>query len=211
MPGSAAGSGASAPSAALCQVGLRAEDIDNFPHEFSGGQRQRVAIARAVASVAAPDRARRAGILARRLDPRPDHEPAEELQEAGLQLSVHRPPPRHRALHEPDGRRDVSRPNDGAVRNRRSCSAIRCIPTPRRCSPPPCPIIPISSARKCCCRTMSPPRPISRGDAGSIRAAHSPCPCAPKSSRNGNRSGPSTGRPVICTEFDPSAFESEPE
>ena len=36
--------------AALCQVGLRAEDIDNFPHEFSGGQRQRVAIARAVAS-----------------------------------------------------------------------------------------------------------------------------------------------------------------
>jgi oligopeptide/dipeptide ABC transporter ATP-binding protein len=36
--------------AALRQVGLRAEDIDNFPHEFSGGQRQRVAIARAVAS-----------------------------------------------------------------------------------------------------------------------------------------------------------------
>jgi oligopeptide transport system ATP-binding protein len=36
--------------AALQQVGLRAEDIDNFPHEFSGGQRQRVAIARAVAS-----------------------------------------------------------------------------------------------------------------------------------------------------------------
>ena len=36
--------------AALCQVGLRAEDIDSFPHEFSGGQRQRVAIARALAS-----------------------------------------------------------------------------------------------------------------------------------------------------------------
>jgi len=36
--------------AALEQVGLRAEDIDNFPHEFSGGQRQRVAIARAIAS-----------------------------------------------------------------------------------------------------------------------------------------------------------------
>ena len=34
----------------LVQVGLRAEDVDNFPHEFSGGQRQRIAIARAIAS-----------------------------------------------------------------------------------------------------------------------------------------------------------------
>lgn len=37
-------------SEALIQVGLRAEDIDSFPHEFSGGQRQRIAIARALAS-----------------------------------------------------------------------------------------------------------------------------------------------------------------
>ncbi len=37
-------------NAALQQVGLRADDIDNFPHEFSGGQRQRIAIARALAS-----------------------------------------------------------------------------------------------------------------------------------------------------------------
>lgn len=36
--------------AALQQVGLRPEDVGNFPHEFSGGQRQRVAIARAIAS-----------------------------------------------------------------------------------------------------------------------------------------------------------------
>jgi peptide/nickel transport system ATP-binding protein len=34
----------------LQQVGLRAEEIDNFPHEFSGGQRQRIAIARALSS-----------------------------------------------------------------------------------------------------------------------------------------------------------------
>lgn len=36
--------------AAMTRVGLRAEDADNFPHEFSGGQRQRIAIARALAS-----------------------------------------------------------------------------------------------------------------------------------------------------------------
>jgi peptide/nickel transport system ATP-binding protein/oligopeptide transport system ATP-binding protein len=34
----------------LQQVGLSADEIHNFPHEFSGGQRQRIAIARALAS-----------------------------------------------------------------------------------------------------------------------------------------------------------------
>jgi peptide/nickel transport system ATP-binding protein len=34
----------------LHQVGLRPEEIENFPHEFSGGQRQRIAIARALSS-----------------------------------------------------------------------------------------------------------------------------------------------------------------
>jgi oligopeptide/dipeptide ABC transporter ATP-binding protein len=33
----------------LALVGLRAEHIDRFPHEFSGGQRQRIGIARALA------------------------------------------------------------------------------------------------------------------------------------------------------------------
>ena len=32
----------------LEQVGLKASDIERFPHEFSGGQRQRIAIARAL-------------------------------------------------------------------------------------------------------------------------------------------------------------------
>lgn len=33
---------------ALAEVGLRASDLDKYPHEFSGGQRQRIAIARAL-------------------------------------------------------------------------------------------------------------------------------------------------------------------
>jgi len=33
----------------LAQVGLRADQADNYPHEFSGGQRQRIAVARALA------------------------------------------------------------------------------------------------------------------------------------------------------------------
>jgi peptide/nickel transport system ATP-binding protein len=35
-------------SQALAEVGLRASDLDKYPHEFSGGQRQRIAIARAL-------------------------------------------------------------------------------------------------------------------------------------------------------------------
>jgi oligopeptide/dipeptide ABC transporter ATP-binding protein len=33
----------------LAQVGLRADQAENYPHEFSGGQRQRIAVARALA------------------------------------------------------------------------------------------------------------------------------------------------------------------
>ena len=35
------------------QVGLRAEHLDRYPHEFSGGQRQRIGIARALAAARA--------------------------------------------------------------------------------------------------------------------------------------------------------------
>ena len=33
----------------LEQVGLKAEHMHRYPHQFSGGQRQRIAIARALA------------------------------------------------------------------------------------------------------------------------------------------------------------------
>ena len=37
-------------AALLQDVGLKASDMDKYPHEFSGGQRQRIALARALAS-----------------------------------------------------------------------------------------------------------------------------------------------------------------
>ena len=50
QPGSPAGREAmrARVQATLEQVGLRAQDLDKYPHEFSGGQRQRIAIARAL-------------------------------------------------------------------------------------------------------------------------------------------------------------------
>jgi ABC-type oligopeptide transport system ATPase subunit len=39
---------AQAATEVLASVGLRASDLDKYPHEFSGGQRQRIAIARAL-------------------------------------------------------------------------------------------------------------------------------------------------------------------
>ncbi len=41
-------SGEKRPRRLLDKVGLRAVDLDKYPHEFSGGQRQRIGIARAL-------------------------------------------------------------------------------------------------------------------------------------------------------------------
>ena len=47
-PGDWTGDRAEAIGRAIDAVGLRANDLDKYPHEFSGGQRQRIAIARAL-------------------------------------------------------------------------------------------------------------------------------------------------------------------
>jgi peptide/nickel transport system ATP-binding protein len=46
--GVAAAARREAAAAMLVEVGLRAADLDRYPHQFSGGQRQRIAIARAL-------------------------------------------------------------------------------------------------------------------------------------------------------------------
>ena len=73
------------------QVGLRPDQMRNYPHQFSGGQRQRICIARALALGPQPDRLRRAGLGARRLDPGPGDQPVDRpAAQARLLLSVHR-------------------------------------------------------------------------------------------------------------------------
>ncbi len=61
----------------MAKVGLRPEHYGRYPHMFSGGQRQRIAIARALMLRPQHRRRRRAGVGARRLDPRPGAEPAD--------------------------------------------------------------------------------------------------------------------------------------
>ena len=76
----------------LRTVGLRAEHVQRYPHEFSGGQRQRIAIARALRRRAQAHRLRRAGLRTRRLDPQPDPEPPEgPAAAARARLRLHQP------------------------------------------------------------------------------------------------------------------------
>ena len=107
---SAASAGKQRVDELLRTVGLSPEHANRFPHEFSGGQRQRIGVARALALEPAGDHPRRAGVGARRLDPRAGREPA-RVAAARLRADVHlrRARPLRRAARVRSRRRDVPR------------------------------------------------------------------------------------------------------
>ena len=78
---------------------------------------------------------RRGGLGARRLDPGPDHRPADRAAE-GVRPGddVHQPRPGRGARDQPPGAGALSRPRRGIWRRANGCSPIRTIPTRRRCS-----------------------------------------------------------------------------
>ena len=91
--------------------------------------------ARAVAR-AEPDRVRRAGVRARRLDPGAGDQSVDRpAAPARFLLSLHRARPRRGRPYQPPRRRDVSRPHRRDIRQAPSCSPTRAIPIRRRCSP----------------------------------------------------------------------------
>ena len=104
-------------------------------------------------AVAEADRAGRAGLGARRVDPRADPEPAARSAGAvGAVVPVHRARPRRGRAHEPHDRGDVSGQDRRDRRRADACARRRSIPTPRRCSPPHCRAIRTSGARRSFCR-----------------------------------------------------------
>src|SRR4030095_955399 len=92
-------------------VGLSADHLRRYPHEFSGGRRRRLGIARPPPRRPPTRcRSRGAGLGARRVDPGPGHQPPGGSPEAvQLDLPVHRPRPVGGRAHLDARRRHVPR------------------------------------------------------------------------------------------------------
>ena len=121
---------------ALAQAGLRPPErfFLNYPHELSGGQRQRVVIAGALARRAAGADRRRAGVVARRLDPRRDPGAAAQAARGARPVGARRDPrPRAGLEHRRPDRRDVPRPDRRGRYDRGGAVARRSTPTRARC------------------------------------------------------------------------------
>ena len=175
--------------------------LRRYPHEFSGGQRQRIGIARALVLEPGPDRRRRAGVRARRVDPGAGDQPAGRAAgRARPDLPGDRARPGRGAAHLRQGRRDVpGRAGRGGAQRR---------PLRRAAAP----VHQGAACRRCRCRTRrsrtaasgscSPAtcrrRRTRRRAAGSTPAARGaqPRPGATTSGRSCARSRP--GHRVAC-------------
>ena len=147
------------------------------------------------------DRARRAGVGARRVDPRPDDEPPEGHPGAGQRrLPAGGARSRHGAPHGRPHGGDVSRQDRREGADRSSCSPTSAIPTPGRCSPPCWSPGRASRRRRSSCAARCRRRSIRRPAAASIRAALMSCRAARSRSRLLREVSP--GHSVACHLFD---------
>ena len=106
-----------------------------FPHAFSGGQRQRISIARALGARPALAGLRRADLLARRVGPGADPQPAEGPARHHRPLdAVHQPRPRGGPPDVRPRRRDEGRRDRRTRRRRTRSSPARSTPIPASCS-----------------------------------------------------------------------------
>ena len=113
--------------------GLPRWALSRYPHEFSGGQRQRIGIARALVLEPGPDRRRRAGVRAGRVDPGPGDQPAGRAAgRARPDLPGDRARPGRGPAHLRPGRRDVPGRAGRGGAERPASTPSRCTRTPGR-------------------------------------------------------------------------------
>ena len=114
----------------LQQVGLRPEQADAVSARVQRRPAPAHRAGRGAGLAAAADRARRAGVGARRVDPRPDDEPAEGHPGAGQRrLPAGGARSRHGAPHGRPHGGDVSRQDRRVRADRARCSTTSAIPT----------------------------------------------------------------------------------